>query len=219
MQISRIDVVSQVADAVRQWIVDGALSPGERINETHVAGRLKVSRTPVREALARLVGEGALLAMPNLGFFVAEISEEELDEIYVLRLTLDALALQLGGLPDQQARRELTELNARIAGATSAEEAVRLDERWHLLLISSCKNSVLTGFIGQLIDRTRRYELMLFAEPMQRAAAAEQHARIIEALERDDLVAACSALQANLTRGTEPLRRLVGERTREASGA
>lgn len=215
MEITRRDVASQVADAVRQWIVDGEFAPSARINETHVAQRLKVSRTPVREALGRLVGEGALVAMPNLGFFVAEISQDELDEIYCLRPTLDSLALKLGGLPSDSARAELRRLNDRIRNCGSAEEAVRLDEQWHRLLISGCTNVVLTNFIDCIIDRTRRYELILFADGAQRAAAANEHARLLEAVDSGSIARACAALEANLTRGDAPLRARIAERQSE----
>jgi DNA-binding GntR family transcriptional regulator len=217
MEISRQDVASQVADAVRQWIVNGDLAPGLRLNETHIAQRLRVSRTPVREALGRLVGEGALTAIPNLGFFVAEISEAELDEIYCLRPILDVAALRLGGPPSSAAMKDLRRLNDELRHARSASDAVALDERWHRTLISACGNALLTGFIDRLIDRTRRYELILFDDAGQLRAAADQHQQVMDALETGEFGTACGALHGNLTRGDIPLRNRIGERTREVS--
>ena len=206
MSIVRTDVVTQVADAVRQWIVNGEIAPGARINETHVAQKLKVSRTPVREALARLVGEGALISIPNLGFFVAEVSEAELDETYCLRPILDTAALELAGLPSAEAILELKNLNRQLADAQNARDTVLLDERWHMRLLAHCPNTVLMGFIHKLIDQTRRYELLLFEDSRDRAATAAQHDEIIEALLQQDLAGACAALRANLTLGEKPIR-------------
>jgi DNA-binding GntR family transcriptional regulator len=211
----RADIVSKVAEQIRVLIVGGDLSGGVRLNETHLAKHLGVSRTPIREALRRLVGEGAVIAIPNLGFFVAELSAHELDEIYMLRPVLDMLALRLGGLPRAETLAEMRDVNRLLAETKSSGDAVDLDDRWHRLLISECRNSVLITFIDQLIARTRRYELTLFADLNQRLDAARQHDAVIDALAGQDLDSACAALTANLTRGDEPLRALLNVARKE----
>src|SRR4051812_30166736 len=87
MQSSALKLVhDNLSDALvielRNQIVDGRLPAGERINEVHLAQALGVSRTPLREALARLAHEGALRAVPRIGYFVRPLTLEELEQIY-----------------------------------------------------------------------------------------------------------------------------------------
>lgn len=208
-------MASQVADEVRQLIVTGGLAGGSRINETHLAQRLHVSRTPVREALRRLAGEGAVVSMPNLGFFVAEMSAAELNEVYVLRPQLDVVALRLGGPPSGATLAQMRGVNEKLAKARQAAEAVDLDDQWHRLLLSRCTNTTLLDFIDRLIERTRRYELLLFENEAQRITASDQHAEIMDALEAGDAESACAMLAGNLTRGAAPLRSRIEARASE----
>jgi DNA-binding GntR family transcriptional regulator len=213
--MERTDIVSRAAEQVRRLIVGGELCGGARINETHLSRRLGVSRTPVREALRRLAGEGAVVSIPNLGFFVTEMSAAELDEVYLLRPLLDVLALRMGGPPSATELGKMKRINAALDQSRSAAAAVDLDNQWHRLLLSRCANALLLDFIDKLIDRTRRYELLLFEDPGQRVAAATQHAEVMEALETGDPDRACAALAGNLTRGDAPLRSAVSARSRQ----
>ena len=106
-----------VADAVRDYIVDGRLKPGERINEVRLAESLRVSRTPLREALTRLAGEGAVRVVPRSGCYVADLSAQEVEQLYPIRAILDPAALQLAGLPTAHRLRELRALNTRLRNA------------------------------------------------------------------------------------------------------
>src|SRR5690242_13493814 len=85
----RPNISETAAQAVRRMIVDGRLAAGSRINEVRLAGSLGVSRTPLREALSRLVAEGALVVRPRLGMFVRPLTVEEFEQLYDLRPVLD----------------------------------------------------------------------------------------------------------------------------------
>src|SRR5215213_100248 len=97
--IPRLNTSETVATIVRHMIIDGQLPPGERINEVHLAEELGVSRTPLREALARLAHEGALESIPRIGHFVRPLTLEEFDQIYSIRPLLDPEALRISPLP------------------------------------------------------------------------------------------------------------------------
>ena len=200
------DNLSDILTAeLRHMIVDARLAPGERINEVQLAARLGVSRTPLREALARLAQEGALDNVPRIGWFVRPLSLEEFEQIYPIRSYLDPEALRLAGLPTRERVAELDALNDRIASERDADTVIALDDEWHLMLIERCPNTVLLGLIGQFIRRTRRYELALMRERRNVAAAAADHRDILAALQRRDLNAACAALRRNLETGSEPI--------------
>src|SRR5690348_14261223 len=103
----RENTSDSVAAAVRRLILDGELTPGERINEVHLSRELGVSRTPLREALAHLTHEGAVDAIPRIGHFVRPLTVEEGEQLYEIRPLLDPEALRLAGLPSKERIRQL----------------------------------------------------------------------------------------------------------------
>ena len=207
----------ETANLVRHMIVDGTLPAGERINEVHLARRLGISRTPLREALSGLEREGALANVPRIGWFVRPLSLEEFGQIYPIRPLLDPEALRLAGLPSPARLDELRALNARIGRARDADAAIALDDEWHRLLIADCPNRVLLELVDQFITRTRRYEIALMREGRNVAVAAATHAQIMAALAAGDLAAACAALRANLETGFAPIAAWLAEREAGAS--
>jgi len=195
-------------------IINGRLADGARINEVHLSAELGVSRTPLREALSRLVSEGALDVRPRLGFFVRPLKVAEFDQLYDLRPLLDPEALRLAGIPPAATIKRLERMNAALATRTGAA-AVELDDAWHLELIDACPNKVLVEMIENVILRTRRYELALMREAKNVTVATADHSEILHALRRDDLATACAALKQNMQSGKAPI--LEWLHAREAS--
>ncbi|MEZ5956634.1 MAG: GntR family transcriptional regulator [Hyphomonadaceae bacterium] len=201
MQIAHIDRANlndTVEATLRGMIVDGSLSAGERLNEVHLAAGLGVSRTPVREALNRLMAEGAVETRPRLGYFVKPLTLSEFEQLYDIRPLLDPKALQLAGLPPPSQIEALERLNQRIARARSATARMALDDEWHLMLIARCPNRVLTDLIQNMMVRTRRYELAWMREADSADIANDGHVLIIQHLRAGHLDDACAALCANL---------------------
>lgn len=209
----RGNISDSLVDTLRNMIVDGALDPGERINEVHLARALEVSRTPLREALARLAREGTLTSVPRIGWFVKPLTLVEFEQLYPLRSLLDPEALRLAGLPTAATTARLEELNRQMAKSRDADEIIVLDDDFHGTLIGHCPNRVLLDIIGDIIRRTRRYEVALMRERANVAVAAENHRAITAALRRGDLTAAVAALRHNLTTGYAPIRDWLETRT------
>ena len=84
-----------VCECIRQAIIDGTFSPGERLMEIQMADEMGVSRTPVREAIRKLELEGFVVMIPRRGTYVADISIRDINEIYEIRACLDELAAGL----------------------------------------------------------------------------------------------------------------------------
>jgi len=209
MQIAKPLKRSNISDAVeatlRTLIVDGTLPEAERINEVHLAQRLGVSRTPLREALNRLASEGALTSTPSLGYSVKPLTLAEFVPLYGMRSILDPAALALAGLPSVEKLTRLREINARIEAARDTPRAMDLDDTWHRELISGCPNPILLDLIAQFMLRTRRYEIALLRERREVLMAVANHRGVLAALRRRDLEGACEALRHNLTRGAAPI--------------
>jgi DNA-binding GntR family transcriptional regulator len=215
--IVRDNISDAVAGELRNMIVDGRLPAGERINEVHLSQQLGVSRTPLREALARLAQEGALRHMARIGYFVRPLTLEEFEQIYDIRPLLDPEALRLAGLPSRNWLERLRGINDQIRNERDADRIIDLDDEWHLELIADCPNKVLIDLILQFIQRTRRYETALMREHRNVLVAVANHDDIMAAIGRGDLEAGCAALRVNLQTGRAPIVGWLTERERKGT--
>ena len=201
----RDNLSDSVVRKLRHLIVDGQLAAGARINEVHLSRQLAISRTPLREALARLAQEGALRSVARIGYFVRPLTVEEFEQLYDIRPILDPEALRLAGLPSRERMQHLQDLNDAIGRAHDSDAIINLDDEFHMELIAACPNQVLIDLIRQIVQRTRRYEMALMRESRNVAVATANHKEIMTALRKRDLRAACAALRNNLRTGREPI--------------
>lgn len=201
----RGNISDVIITAVRAMIVDGRLLAGSRINEVHLAKQLGVSRTPLREALSRLVVENAITNAPRIGFHVRPLSVAEFEQLYDLRPLLDPEALRLSGLPSIGRLAVLDELNDRLLKADDPEIAIEIDDAWHMELLAECPNKELLQLIQAIMMRTRRYEIALMREQDNRDVAIRDHKQILSALHAGNLRSACTALKRNMQSGREPI--------------
>lgn len=214
----------QVTNRLREAITSGVLRPGERLNQAELAERLGVSRMPVREALHRLHSEGLVTLQPYRGAVVAGVSRRELQEIYEMRVVLEALALRIGhreGRPVDVQRAET--VLRRIDAASGSEEWLELNSAFHGLLYAGAERPLLLESIDMLRTKSNRY-LRLFAARRDRMAhAQEEHWAILDALEADDVERAADLLQEHLqstiTSLSEPLGELETDEAREPPAA
>ena len=202
----------EISTALQQKIYHGALAAGQRINEIHLSEELGVSRTPLREALQRLVAIDVLDSIPRRGFFVRPLTIKEFSDIYPMRGILDPAALQWAGMPDRGQIEVLKALNSALLLEDDPTTAIQIDDSWHMTLLEHCTNAVIIETIRHFIQRSLRYELAYFTECGGKYNAGMEHAEIIDALENNNLHAACELLRKNLTTGTEPILTWLRER-------
>jgi DNA-binding GntR family transcriptional regulator len=215
LSLVRDNLSDAVATRLRHLIVDGQLAAGDRINEVQLSQQLGVSRTPLREALARLAQEGMLRSVPRIGYFVRPLDIDEFEQLYDIRPLLDPEALRLAGLPSRERMHRLQEINDLIAETPDVDTIIGLDDDFHLQLIADCPNKVLIDLIRQIIRRTRRYEIALMRESRNVAVAIANHREIMASLRKGNLRGACAALRNNLQAGREPI--LAWLRSRETT--
>lgn len=214
-RLDRGNLSDDLAMVIREMIFDGRLPAGERVNEVHLAAELGVSRTPLREALAALVAEGALVSIPRQGVSVRELTLEEARNIYPIRAFLDPEALRLAGIPSPERLQRLEAIIKKLRTARNAASAIRLDEDWHRELWADCPNPVLIELIEQFIRRTRRYELASMSRQRNVRKTAATKARIVETLREGRLTRACSMLRKSLMSGGTPVFEWLAERDAE----
>jgi DNA-binding GntR family transcriptional regulator len=193
-----------VYTALRVRIVEGQLFPGRRLQDVQLAGELGVSRTPIREALLRLAGEGLVESDPNRGFFVAPLSRQEVLEIYPMVWALECLALDSSELPTPAQIRALRQINAEMAaGAADPLRRQELDLRWHQTLLDSCGNERLKEILAGLKQVVRRYECIYMRDAALVRRSVRDHAEIVEALVKRKPRLASRLLERNWRAGME----------------
>ena len=135
---------------------------------------------------------------------------DEIDSLYAIRAILDPAALAMAGLPGPEQLKRLDSLNHAIDRADDPARIIELDDQWHLELLSHCPNTILLDLIQQFMHRTRRYEHAYMRRRGNVEVALDEHERILDALKRGDLDAACDALRANMQSAPDPIQSDLG---------
>jgi DNA-binding GntR family transcriptional regulator len=183
----------RVYEALLELIATRALQPGRHLVESELAGRLGVSRQPVREALQRLSTEGWVELRPAQGAFVHEPTGEEADQLLTVRTLLEAEAARLAALnAGEDGIRDLERIVERGLLAVESgdvDAAVALNTRFHAKVMELAGNTVLAGLAAQVERRVRWYH-----PPVSRQRGQQswiEHRQLIAAItDRDEQRAA-----------------------------
>jgi DNA-binding GntR family transcriptional regulator len=205
--ITRNPLREEVYRQVLERLHRGDLAPGTRVRDTQIASQLGVSRTPVREALLRLAHEGVLEADMGRGFRVRPLDETEMRETGAILSALECMALGISGdiSPDRLAR--LGEIDRELATTRGdPNRSIALDEEWHRTLLEGCPNRRLLTMISELWQVPRRYMREYLGEAGRVTLSTQHHARIVEALRRNDRDTARQRFSHHWDRGIEELR-------------
>ncbi len=187
-------------DRLRSAILSGALAPGAALRIEELAGQLRLSRTPVREALARLRDEGLVEVRPRSGSRVAPLRLSEARQALAVISSMHELAVRTA-VP----RLSAADLRALAAAARRFEEAVReadhrrailADDEFHGVFVAVAANGPLRETIARFMPLLRRAEALRFGSlPGRRSIAA--HRKIVAAARRGDADAAAEATRLN----------------------
>jgi DNA-binding GntR family transcriptional regulator len=174
----------RLVDVVRDFILSGAIAPDLPIRQDALAAELRVSKIPLREALARLEQDGLVVSYANRGFFVRPMSPEEAEEIYALRIKLepDAAAyacLRAEDADRERARQALAEFEVDAAAGKPTVGA--LNRAFHLALVRPGGRTVTSNIVARLHVLADRY-VRKHLEPKGRFVNAEaEHHEMLEA--------------------------------------
>jgi DNA-binding GntR family transcriptional regulator len=190
---------TQAYNAVSEMIRRRRLRGGEVIVEARLAEVLDISRTPLREALQRLEGEGLVIKGAGRSFVVRHVDLGEYLQSLKVREILEpeAAALAVGRIPRDQlieVRKEIVDLRTATPYHTDAHW--RSDDDLHGLFIDHCGNEVLAQIIRNLRVTTRLFEISRLADRLE--PDSTEHLAIIEALEDEDAKAARKTVQVHI---------------------
>jgi len=193
-------------EVLRRDIVEWRMAPGTVLAEVEQSARLGVSRTPVREALARLVADGLAVQQRGRGTVVSEVSMAHLDDLFVLRRALECEAARLacrgplGGDFAQLAEQFTKAADAFAAGAGSLapDDYYQLVARLDELIEQAAGNSYLAAALGNLRVHLQRVRRLAKDHPARLRASAAEHAQIARAIAAGDEELAAAATTVHL---------------------
>ncbi len=179
-----------VFNTLRKEILTGELKPGERLMELHLANRLGVSRTPIREAIRKLELEGLVIMVPRKGAEVAQITEKSLKDTLEVRRALDALCVELAC--DRIGSEELTALSdacdafEKATMTRNPQKIAQADVALHDIIVQATGNSRLVQLVNNLSEQMYRYRFEYIKEESSHEQLMKEHRIIYESIRDKD---------------------------------
>lgn len=182
------DVVDKVYRQVKEMAVEYRFRPGERVNEVELAQRFNVSRTPIRQALNRLVHEEYVNFVPNRGFYAREITPEDVRQVYEYRALIETGAYQLAC---ERATLEGIDAVARAWAEVTASEQpsdrlAQADEAFHLSIVELADNPHITNALRDVNAKLRFFRRIDLENMLRSEKTYDEHSAVIDCLRRRD---------------------------------
>lgn len=201
-------------EQLRTMAITYQFRPLERLAEADLCRRLKVSRTPIREALNRLVTEGFLVFTPNRGFQCRPLDAKEIFDLYEVRRSLEVAAVRLAA--ERATDAELAELGTFLKGSRAAPadasvvELVGFDEAFHERIAGFSRNAELLHILRNINARIR-FCRWIDMENGRRAATQTEHAEVLAALVARDGDRCAEIMTGHITRRLDQIVDVIRE--------
>lgn len=198
--------------ALRQGIRSGIIQPGDRLREEEIAELFSVSRTPVRDALRRLLERRFLEVSGGRGLMVRRLDRAEVFELYQMREIMEGTAARFAAENASQAEIDLlADLHRKFEVATDAAEWQRLNKQFHETIAGAVRNRFFHSPLDELQDFLALLGPTTFSVTGRASPATAEHRRILEAIARHDPDAAEAAAR-------DHIRNALSTRLRMLSG-
>lgn len=204
----RMNATEQAYQAIRKEILTGRLEQGERLTETRLSDDMGMSRTPIREAIGRLVLEGFIERQSGYTTRVAHFPKDEAEQVYEIRRLVECYSVQRAAkLATDEDIAQLREIHAQMRRDTPPEDEsayerlTAANEAFHRTIVAAARSPRLTALMTTALDVgmvVRTYS-MFSARDLERSLA--HHAEIIEAIEARAPDWAASVMSAHLLAG------------------
>jgi DNA-binding GntR family transcriptional regulator len=213
MRIERITLHDAVLTQIRDMIIEGKLAPGSRINEGQVGALLGVSRTPLREAIKSLAGEGLIEIVPAKGAIVRQFNIDDIRSILEILKIIEQAAARLA------CERASAEGIARIKAMHDEMVSYyrgrnrlayfKLNQAIHSALVALADNPVISEMHAQLQARIKRIRFIGNNTPDRWSGALDDHEEILQGLIGRDVQRLVEAVGVHLDRTLERVRDVV----------
>lgn len=195
-------LASAVADRLREQILSSAYPAGTQLRQDALAASFGVSRIPVREALFQLEAEGLLQIVPHKGAVVTELSPEEVNDIFDLRVMLETRLFR-----DSVTRLTAEDLTALDAVQARFDTAIRerdlvqwgvLNQQLHTALYARAQLPQTSAVVATLLQKSDRYTRVQLSSDPARHRAASEHSELIALARQGQVESACAYLAAHI---------------------
>jgi GntR family transcriptional regulator, rspAB operon transcriptional repressor len=189
-------------EKIKQQITACEFRPGDYLNEAELSERLGIGRTPVHQAIDRLMIEGLVQVMPRKGIIVTPVSLDDVLQTIDVRLLNECYCARLAAeRASEEAVRTLGDILARAEAELprrDAERLMRLDREFHGAIAQSSRNVGLADILGRLHDKSLRFWILSLNTPGHHARVHVQHRAILDAICAHDPVAAEQAMRDHI---------------------
>ena len=212
-EVNRLNLSDQIANQLRDMIVQNQLSPGERIREREICQELNVSRTPLREALHALASEGLIDLIPNCGAVISSPTVDEIADMLQVLGVLEAFAGERAcSLITTEEINEIKALQYEMLAAFSRGDRLqyfKLNQGIHLAIVNAARSETLLSMHSRLNARLYRIRYQSNLRNELWGSAVEEHNDIMDALEKRDATKLSKLLRLHLKSTWEKVYDLV----------
>ncbi len=205
-------------DRLREQILSNAYPAGTQLRQDALAASFGVSRIPVREALIQLEAEGLVRMVPHKGAVVTELSREEVNDVFDLRVLLETrLFRDAIGRLDKADFEVIDAIQARFEAAIRERDPARwgvLNQQLHAALYARASLPETSAVVASLLQKTDRYTRVQLSSNAARRRARREHARLIELARRGAIDEACDCLREHVESVRADLLRMLDKRAK-----
>lgn len=202
-----------VFNTLRQSILIGELKPGERLMEIHLANRLGVSRTPIREAIHKLEREGLVTITPRRGAEVAQITEKSMNDVLEVRQALDALCVELAcdRITEEgtEALRKACDDFEQCVNTGDSKRIAQADVALHDIIVQATGNQRLIQLVNNLSEQMYRYRFEYIKDSSQHQTLVNEHRIIYQSIVRKDKETAAAAARTHIDNQKKAIMRQI----------
>ena len=189
-------------EKIKHEIISLKVKPGEYLNEVQLSTRLRIGRTPVHQALDRLMIEGMVEIMPRKGVIVKPVSLHEVMQLIEVRLLNETYCARLAA--ERASEQEIDTFTRILASSHNAartmdiERMMLLDREFHLLIAQTARNDILGNLLGKLHDRSLRFWFISLTKRDHHRNVQDEHMTIFKAIRSHDSDAAANAMRYHI---------------------
>ncbi|MCZ2259683.1 GntR family transcriptional regulator [Sporosarcina sp. G11-34] len=198
---------------IQQWIIDGTLLPGEKLNDIELAKALGVSRTPIRESLQLLEVQGFVEMFPGKATQVTAVEKESITELLPPLAALQALSAELAiPLLSDETISLLESTNKRFSEAVHAQDyfsAIKIDEEFHQIIVDTANNPYIISMIASLQAHVSR--LFFHNSIVLTQQSIKEHDQIIDLMKEGNTATVSSVMRDNWLRAIDEFNNLQSE--------
>ena len=180
----------KVYETLKKEIIHGILEPGSSVSENKLAKKLNASRTPIREAMGKLVAEGLVKTSPNKKMTVSEVSIADIKEVLMVRGALEGLAASVTAKKiNCQEIDRLEKIVKQMRICVDEDNLLtyfKMDDEFHDLILDICENKWVIKIRRNLHNIIYRYRFKSLSVPGRLKYSLEEHKAILESLKRHD---------------------------------